>query len=95
MNQHEYKTDCIRGFLKACEDMTRIKEPFVWRIRKTVSFIVKIKAKNKVTKKHSRILYVHVGLNQHRTSPKVKNADGTNAKDEDGIAKRLKRNPDG
>ncbi len=67
-----------------CEDMTR-KEPFCMANKeKLLALQSKIK-ENKVTKKHSRdIVCVHVGIELTPYFPKVKNADGTNAKDEDG-----------
>ncbi len=53
----------------------------------------KLKQKQKYKETFTDIVCVHVGIEPSPYFLKVKNADGTNAKDEDGTTNVLKRNP--
>ena len=78
----------IRGFLKACEGMTERSLFYMANKEKLLALQSKLKEKQSNKETFTDIVCVHVGIEPAAYFPKVKNADGTNAKDEDGNDKR-------
>ncbi len=89
MNQHELKQTCIRGFLKACEDMTR---KGLWRGKETGNYSqIKAKQSNRILD----IVCVHVGIEPTPLLPKKWRIRTNERKDEDGNDKRSETQSDG
>ena len=82
------KQTCIRGFLKACEGMTERSLFYMANKEKLIALQSKLKQKTSNKETFQGLVVVNIGIEPTAYFPKVKNADGTNVKDEEGNDKR-------